>query len=224
MASLCVTIVLWALTACEGSVSGCVNITLNDTLDIGRCIGGRLNYCSSSLLPVTNLVTGVTTIVKCVATGLHQYGSPDGIVNAMGPLLQIIGNRLTAVEELGRSTLGNLTLGGTSATVDMFNNVNTCNGSINILLPGVRNMSACSRDVPMICSNAVATTADMVASLIDNTACILKSLPQVQLMTTITNVACDLQQLLLNIQSSTVGPTVTTILTILSPIFNECGH
>ncbi|XP_049518672.1 uncharacterized protein LOC119440929 [Dermacentor silvarum] len=198
MAALCVTIVLWALTATpsEGSVSGCVNITLNDTLDIGRCIGGRLNYCSSSLLPVTNLVTGVTTIVKCVMTGLRQYGSPDGVVNALGPLLQIIGNRLTAVEELGRSTLGNLTLGGTSTAVNMLKNVNTCNGSINILLPGVINMSAC----------------------------ILKSLPQVQLMTTITNVACDLQQLLLNIQSSTVGPTVTTILTILSPIFNECGH
>ncbi|XP_075535418.1 uncharacterized protein LOC142571004 isoform X1 [Dermacentor variabilis] len=198
MATLCLAMVLWALTTApsEGSVSACVNITLNDTLDIG----------------------------SCVVTGLRQYGSPDGIVNALGPLLQLISYRLTVVGELGYSTLGNLTLGGTSAAANILNKVNTCNGSINILLPGVTNMSACSRDVPSTCSNAAPTTADMVASLIDITACTLKSLPQVQLMTTVTNVACDLQELLLSIQSSTAGPTVTTILTILSPIFNECGR
>ncbi|XP_075535419.1 uncharacterized protein LOC142571004 isoform X2 [Dermacentor variabilis] len=186
MATLCLAMVLWALTTApsEGSVSACVNITLNDTLDIG----------------------------SCVVTGLRQYGSPDGIVNALGPLLQLISYRLTVVGELGYSTLGNLTLGGTSAAANILNKVNTCNGSINILLPGVTNMSACSRDVPSTCSNAAPTT------------CTLKSLPQVQLMTTVTNVACDLQELLLSIQSSTAGPTVTTILTILSPIFNECGR
>ncbi|KAL1478024.1 hypothetical protein MTO96_035287 [Rhipicephalus appendiculatus] len=104
----------------------CTNVTLNNILNIGTCLGSNLNYCSGGT-SANGLVTGLVKLLNCVLQGIYTNGSPQGTVSALGPLLSLIVSRLM---------LTSVNLPVVSNTTNFFIRNDTCQGPITIQLPG----------------------------------------------------------------------------------------
>ncbi|KAH7943226.1 hypothetical protein HPB52_006538 [Rhipicephalus sanguineus] len=102
--------------------SSCVNVTINNILNISTCLGSNLNYCTGS--------------TSCVLQGIYNYGSPQGVVNALGPLLSLIVSRLSLPSV-------NLPVLGNTSNVNFLTRNDTCQGPLTIQLPGLQNVSSC---------------------------------------------------------------------------------
>ncbi|KAK8772354.1 hypothetical protein V5799_024402 [Amblyomma americanum] len=68
----------------------CINITLNNVLDIGDCLGTNTDYCTTTT-PVTKFLT---KLITCPLQGILKYGSTEGILWALSGLGQILLNSL----------------------------------------------------------------------------------------------------------------------------------
>ncbi|KAL3251090.1 hypothetical protein MRX96_055256 [Rhipicephalus microplus] len=79
--------------------------------------------------------------VQCALQGIYTYGSPQGTVSALGPLLSLIASRLS---------IPGVNLPATSNTTNFFTMNDTCQGPITIQLPGLQNATSCLlRQIPV---------------------------------------------------------------------------
>lgn len=182
-----------AMTIAAGSSStSCMNITISNILDIGTCIGNSANYCGST--SGSAATQGISKITNCVIQGVVQNGSPQGIVNALVPLLLIIVNRdlPTGINLPMVPMLGNMNLCNSSGCLGFLIKNDSCDGSINIGLPSMGNISTCLGDTAQMCTAGSPTTTNMVQSTVQAVICILTQLPANQLLTVARSTTCNL--------------------------------
>ncbi|KAH6943654.1 hypothetical protein HPB50_025046 [Hyalomma asiaticum] len=148
-----------AVTA--STTPSCVNVTLNNILNLSSCLGDNLNFCSSG------------------TSGIYTYGSPQGIVNALGPLLSLIINRL-GIPSINLPVLGN------SSSLNFFLKNDTCQGQITVQLPGLGNISS----------------TNQVQSLVQTLVCILRQIPLDQFRQVIMGIGCQLLTILSSLASN----------------------
>ncbi|KAL1481365.1 hypothetical protein MTO96_034520 [Rhipicephalus appendiculatus] len=177
-------LVLAAMTSVvtASTSTSCTNVTLNNILNIGTCLGSNLNYCSGS--------------TSCVLQGIYTYGSPQGIVSALGPLLNLIVSRLM---------LTSVNLPVLSPVTNFFIRNDTCQGPITIQLPGLQNVSSCLGDAANVCTAGSMTT------------CLLRQIPLDQFRQVIMGIGCQLLTILSSLASNaSLGLTLQTALGSLS--------
>ncbi|XP_070378986.1 uncharacterized protein [Dermacentor albipictus] len=184
------TVVLLVAVTTSGvsaSAASCVNITLNNILGIGNCVGDSTNFCGSG--NTSSTTQGITTITRCAIQGIVRSGSPQGIISALLPLLMIPTSRQIPNMSSGLNIpfLGGMNMGS------LIRN-DSCNGSINIGLPAMGNIGNCSGDVLMMCTAGSPTTTNMMASEFQVLACLLRQLPGSQLNTVFQGIGCLLLQ------------------------------
>lgn len=148
--------------------AGCVNVTLNNALNLGNCLGSSLDFCTGTS-GTSGLTQGVTKLLSCLLTGLYTYGSPQGIFNALGALLVVIVNRL-AIPSINLPLLGSLQLCPSNPCLNFFIKNDTCNGPISVILTPVGNLSSCVGDLAMLCTAGSPTTTNEVNSLVNTIA------------------------------------------------------
>ncbi|KAL1434438.1 hypothetical protein MTO96_011537 [Rhipicephalus appendiculatus] len=163
--------------AASSSPSSCINVTISDILDIGTCIGNSTNYCGST--STSAMTQGISKITTCLIRGIYTYGTPEGIISALAPLILITINR-DIPTGFNIPMLGNMNLCNSSGCLGFFIRNDSCDGSINIGLPAMGNLSSCVGDTAMMCTAGSPTT------------CILTQLPQDQFMSVSRNFACEL--------------------------------
>ncbi|XP_077520960.1 uncharacterized protein LOC144132429 isoform X2 [Amblyomma americanum] len=78
------------LLRASAELAKCINITLNNVLDIGDCLGTNTDYCTTTT-PVTKFLT---KLITCTLQGILKYGSTEGILWALSGLGQILLNSL----------------------------------------------------------------------------------------------------------------------------------
>ncbi|XP_065283756.1 uncharacterized protein [Dermacentor albipictus] len=179
-----------ALSTAAGSAStSCMNVTISDILDIGTCIGNSANYCGSTSTSATT--QGISKITNCLIQGIVKYGSPEGIVNSLVPLLLIIVNR-DIPTGINIPMLGNMSLCNSSGCLSFFMRNDSCDGAINIGLPSMGNISSCVGDTAQMCTAGSPTTTNMVQSTVQAIVCILSQLPANQFLTVIRSTTCNL--------------------------------
>lgn len=179
-----------AMTTAAGSSStSCMNVTISNILDIGTCIGSSTNYCGST--SGSAATQGISKITNCVIQGVVQNGSPQGIVNALVPLLLITVNR-DLPTGINIPMVGNMNLCNSSGCLDFLIKNDSCKGSINIGLPSMGNISTCLGDTAQMCTAGSPTTTNMVQSTVQAVMCILTQLPTDQLRTVARSTTCNL--------------------------------
>ncbi|XP_050032790.1 uncharacterized protein [Dermacentor andersoni] len=194
--------VAFTTSGAAASATSCVNITINNILGIGNCVGNSTNFCGSG--NTSSTTQGITTITRCAIQGIYRSSSPQGIISALLPLLLIpvtrqIPNMSSGLNipflgglNLGALNLGGLNMGGMNMGSLIRND--SCNGSINIGLPAMGNIGNCSGDVLMMCTAGSPTTTNMMVSEFQVLACILRQLPGSQLVTAFQGIGCLLLQ------------------------------
>lgn len=201
----------------------CVNVTLNNILNLSSCLGDNLNFCSSGT-STSGLVTGLVSVLRCVLQGIYTYGSPQGIVNALGPLLSLTINRL-GIPSINLPVLGN------SSSINFFLKNDTCQGQITVQLPGLRNISSCVGDAAMLCTAGSPTTTNQVQSLVQTLVCILRQIPLDQFRQVIMGIGCNLLTILSSLASNasldaslrTALGSLSTALRVIVPTCSTTG-
>ncbi|KAK8777833.1 hypothetical protein V5799_020824, partial [Amblyomma americanum] len=123
--------------------SGCLNFLIkNDSclgsINIGLPAVGNLSSCAGD----TAMLCTAGSPTTCVIRGIYQYGSAQGIVSALSPLLLIIANRDIPIGiDLG--ALGSYELCNSTGCLSFLIKNDSCVGSTNIGLPAVGNLSSC---------------------------------------------------------------------------------
>ncbi|XP_070379020.1 uncharacterized protein [Dermacentor albipictus] len=192
----------------------CVNVTLNNILNISSCLGTSLNFCSGT--STNGLVTGLVKVLTCVLRGVYTFGSPQGIVNALGPLLGLLAQRL-AFSPVSLPILGNLSLCGSTSCQNFFLQNDTCQGQITVQLPGLQNVSSCVGDTAMFCTAGSPTTTNQVQSLLQTLTCILRQIPLSQLTQVVTGAGCTLLTILSSLAgNASLGTSLQTALASFS--------
>nr|XP_037286235.1 uncharacterized protein LOC119179270 [Rhipicephalus microplus] len=185
----------------------CTNVTLNNILNIGTCLGGNLNYCSNGT-STSGLVTGLTKVLNCALQGIYTYGSPQGTVSALGPLLSLIASRLS---------IPGVNLPATSNTTNFFTMNDTCQGPITIQLPGLQNATSCLGTDANVCTAGSTTTTSQVTQLVQTLTCLLRQIPVDQFRQVIMGSGCQLLTILSSLAgNASLGVGLQTALTSLS--------
>ncbi|XP_050032700.1 uncharacterized protein [Dermacentor andersoni] len=197
-------------TVTASTTTPCVNVTLNNILNISSCLGNSLNFCSGT--STSGLVTGLVKVLTCVLRGVYTYGSPQGIVNALGPLLGLIAQRLL-FSSVSLPILGNLSLCGSTSCQNFFLQNDTCQGQITVQLPGLQNVSSCVGDAAMLCTAGSPTTTNQVQSLLQTLTCILRQISLSQLTQVVTGIGCTLLTILSSLAgNASLGTSLQTAL------------
>ncbi|XP_077529176.1 uncharacterized protein LOC144141497 [Haemaphysalis longicornis] len=184
---------------CSGAMaSNCATVTVNNVLNIGTCLGSSLDYCTSGGV---GLVNGLVKLLRCLLTGVFYYGSPDGVVTALGPLIQLVANRFLSTS-LNLGPIGTLALCDSNTCINFFDQSDTCQGPIQLVFPPLANIGSCAGDVAQVCTAGSPTTTNDVDSLVTTIYCILDQLPADQLDNVLRGILCDLSAGLSDIQAS----------------------
>ncbi|XP_049273834.1 uncharacterized protein LOC119399890 isoform X2 [Rhipicephalus sanguineus] len=200
-------LVLAAMTSVvtASTSTSCVNVTINNILNISTCLGSNLNYCTGST-SASGLVTGLVRVLTCVLQGIYNYGSPQGVVNALGPLLSLIVSRLSLPSV-------NLPVLGNTSNVNFLTRNDTCQGPLTIQLPGLQNVSSCLGNTANICTAGSTTTTAQVTQLVQTLTCLLSQIPLDQFRQVIMGIGCQLITILSALaRDASLGLTLQTAL------------
>ncbi|XP_049528918.1 uncharacterized protein LOC125947714 [Dermacentor silvarum] len=143
--------------ASASTATSCSYVTLNNILNIGTCVGTSLDSCSNT--SASSPVSGLVKLLNCTIQGIFQYGSPQGTLEALVPLVVLITNRL-GLQGVNLPILTGMNLCGSIPCSDFFVKNDTCLGSIDIAVSGPQNISSCTGDVAMLCTAGSPTTSD----------------------------------------------------------------
>ncbi|XP_077527744.1 uncharacterized protein LOC144139188 [Haemaphysalis longicornis] len=211
------------LTPGASAATTCTNATLSDVFGIGKCLGGTVNLCGTSANQ-QQTVTGFTKLLQCVLTGMFNTGTPTGIINALGPIIEVFfGTSLGGFASF--LELGNLSLCGPQNCTNFFKTNVTCNGTITLLIPSTGNASSCVKNTNF-CTAGTTASPQGVNDFTEAIDCLLQQVasPQ-QLGSIFSGIACQLRQGLSGL-SSMAGPfsgLVTAFTTFLLFSFPSCN-
>ncbi|XP_077546165.1 uncharacterized protein LOC144158868 [Haemaphysalis longicornis] len=200
--SVVLLIVLTATCAIptESSAAGCINITINNVLDIGKCLGSKADFCTSPSAPITD---ALVKIVGCAFKGVLQYGSPQGVLNALFGLGRILLN------SLGLGYLLNNII--QSSGGPLLGKDNTCGDPLVINLPPTGGIGKCVDDLAVTCQNGQLAKDTTVVEVMETLQCVLEALSKQDLVKITKGVLCDLINLL---QKANIGgPNLLQIIT-----------
>ncbi|KAL3222932.1 hypothetical protein MRX96_049903 [Rhipicephalus microplus] len=146
--------------------------------------------------------------VQCALQGIYTYGSPQGTVSALGPLLSLIASRLS---------IPGVNLPATSNTTNFFTMNDTCQGPITIQLPGLQNATSCLGTDANVCTAGSTTTTSQVTQLVQTLTCLLRQIPVDQFRQVIMGSGCQLLTILNSLAgNASLGVGLQTALTSLS--------
>ncbi|XP_077526313.1 uncharacterized protein LOC144138096 [Haemaphysalis longicornis] len=211
-------LVVVAAFAPAASVStNCANFAVSDVFSISSCLGGVVDICSP-----TNIVPGLTRLLRCVLTGIFNTGTPTGVLNVLGP---IIGSFFSTFLGTFSSILplGNLTLCQGQNCTNFFNTNVSCNSNITIRVPTVGNFASCFGSLNLCTIGSVASP-QVITSFVNVITCLLGQLNPTQLFNIFTGVVCTLRQGLSGL-GSLAGPLsglVSALTSVLSLFFFFC--
>lgn len=197
----------------------CINATLSDVFGIGSCLGGTVDLCRAS----TQTVTGFTQLLQCLLTRIFSTGTPTGIINAIGPIIQgFFGTFLGAFASI--LPFGNLSLCGSQNCTNFFRTNVTCNGTITLRVPAVGNVSSCIGNINL-CTAGSTASPQVINDFIQVITCLLGQIANpTQLFNIFTGIVCALRQGLSGL-GSMAGPLsglVSAFISILFIFFPFC--
>lgn len=183
--------------------AGCINITISDVLDIGKCLGAKANFCAS---PSASITDALLKIVGCALKGILQYGSPEGLLNA------VLG--------IGAILLNSLGLGSLIKDVPQpcrcswMGKDNMCGDPLVITIPPTGVIGQCVDDAAVFCQKGTLAEDTTVEEVMETLECLLKTLSKVDLGKIAKGVVCDLVNLLkkVNIGGPNILQTITGVL------------
>ncbi|XP_077546168.1 uncharacterized protein LOC144158870 isoform X3 [Haemaphysalis longicornis] len=188
--SVVLLIVLTATCAipAESSAARCINITITNVLDIGECLGSNADFCSSPSAPITD---ALVKIVGCAFKGVLEYGSPEGVLNALFGLGAILLNSLGlgyVLNNIAQSSDGHL-----------LKTENTCGDPLVINLPPTGVIGKCVDDLVVTCQNGHLAEDTTVVEVMETLQCVLKKLSNQDLDKVAKGVLRDLVNLLMEV-------------------------
>ncbi|XP_077546164.1 uncharacterized protein LOC144158867 [Haemaphysalis longicornis] len=200
--SLVLLIVLTATCTipAESSAARCINITINNVLDIGKCLGSKADFCSSPSAPITD---ALVKIVGCAFKGVLQYGSPEGILNALFGLGAILLNSLglgLLIKDIPQP-----------CPCQWLGKDNTCGDPLVINLPPTGVIGKCVDDLAVTCQNGQLAEDATVEEVIQTLECVLETLSKQDFVKITKGVLCDLINLLK--KANIGGPNLLQIIT-----------
>lgn len=169
----------------ESSAAGCINITINNVLDIGKCLGSKADFCTS---PSASITDALVKIIGCALKGILQYGSPEGVLNAL------LG--------LGAILLNSLGLGSLIKDIPpqcpcrYLGKDNMCEDPLVINLPPTGVIGKCVDDLAVFCQKGTLAEDTTIKEVMETLKCLVGTLSQQNLVKLARGVLCDLVNLL----------------------------
>ncbi|KAK8769314.1 hypothetical protein V5799_014220 [Amblyomma americanum] len=175
----------------------CINITLNNVLDIADCLGGNTDYCDNPLTPVTTVVNKFTS---CALQGIIKYGSTDGILSALQGVGAILLNSLGLSDVVPSTT----TSGPWLATSE------TCKDPIHINTGDIGLLGKCVDDLAVLCQGGEVAEDDVYQELFETLECLLNTLSKRDLRKIALGQICTIVE---GFEELDIGIDIVTLLT-----------
>ncbi|XP_077489452.1 uncharacterized protein LOC144100349 [Amblyomma americanum] len=175
MAPVILVLVLLMPAALGSSATStqCLNATLPDILDIGKCLGSSLNLCKAT---TTDIVAALVKLLKCLIEALLKLDALSALaalLELVDFILSLIGLDLVKLSQLLKPLC---CVSNVPGCKKIFKGTETCKTPIPITLPGQLNVGKCFTDALLLCKEGDPCKDEVLVSLVKALVCLLRVL------------------------------------------------